>query len=306
MENSSLVIECPRQTRSGQPVVLRALQWLCQHRLELGFITAGYLIFIITAHDLMQQPAYWVQGKLGSHRSWNNLVAAVAIPSLIAFCIWVIRGLRGHARLGIATIYIAITVLLCAVFFFTLLCMNIEAIHFPQYAILAVLIFALTSSFAQTIVWATLAALLDEGYQYLVLYPDRRIYMDFNDVILNTLGAGFGLVTLYAFGVTSETTVCGGQPRRFWRSKAAIATALVIVTAISLYAVGRLHVLAPKGSQGWGLVLRRAEPPATFWSHISWGKTFHEVLPWEWLIVTVALLGFYGLLDKLKAVEVCP
>lgn len=289
----------PRLSTPQRPIIVRLVQWLSLHRLWLAVITVGYLAFTITAHDVMQQPAYWAQARLGSHRSWNNFVAAIAIPGLIVFCLWLINAVRRHERKGVAGAYLAITVALSALFFNTLLCMNIETVHFPQYAILALLLFAMTGGYDQTVIWCVLAALLDEGYQYFVLYHDRRIYMDFNDVLLNTLGAGLGLVMLYAFGCTRRTVFASDHKSgSFWKSKAAIVTGVLAIGAVVLNALGRLRLLAESDPKGWCIALRRSEPVTTFWNHISWGKTFHEVQPLEWIAASAVLIPFYMLLDR--------
>jgi hypothetical protein len=73
-----------------------------------------------------------------------------------------------------------------------------------------------------------------------------------------------------------------------------------------LTAVGRLRLLAdPDGPAA--IVLRRGGPSSAFWTHTTWGKTFHEVQPWEFLVVMVPLtllfipLDWWGLWPQAQA-----
>jgi VanZ family protein len=75
---------------------------------------------------------------------------------------------------------------------------NVENIHFPQYAVLTLTIFALFKHFGATVFWVTLSGVFDEGYQYFVLYRNNNIvYLDFNDIVLNLIGAGIGVALIY-------------------------------------------------------------------------------------------------------------
>lgn len=82
-----------------------------------------------------------------------------------------------------------------------LLVANVELIHFPQYAILAVLSGLAGASPAAAWVLASGAGVLDEVYQYLVVYAERpEAYLDFNDMLLNAIGAAWGVLVLLALG----------------------------------------------------------------------------------------------------------
>ena len=91
-----------------------------------------------------------------------------------------------------------------------LLVTNIELIHFPQFALLAVLFLA--AGFEAKTAWllATLAGFADETYQHHVLYRNNpNTYFDINDIVLNTIGAAwgtclFGATKLRAQGATVD------------------------------------------------------------------------------------------------------
>ena len=74
-----------------------------------------------------------------------------------------------------------------------LLVANIELVHFPQYALLASVLYA--GGLEPEAAWllAAVAGSFDELYQHLVIYADRPdTYLDYNDMILNALGAAAG------------------------------------------------------------------------------------------------------------------
>lgn len=291
-------------SRAG--LVARGVAWLERHALICGLFAIGYLVAVTLLHDLMQQPAYWAQGQL-SHRSWNRLVTLVSAPILVVFCIGVVWSLRRHPHPGTVVVYVAITVLLAIASFRTLLVMNIEVIHFPQYAILVCLLFPLRFRYGETVVWATLGALIDEGYQYFYLYADRRIHFDFNDIILNTIGAGFGVVLLLtALPARPPGHRMSGSAHfaRFVVSPACVATWAALLGCGVLYGLGRLRLLPlPAGSDAWAIVLRRGGPSSAFWTHTDWGKTYHDVQPLEWLLITAVLVGIYFALDVISPVK---
>jgi len=290
--------------RRAESTTVRCVRRMSRHRIAVALSAALYLGFVVTMHDVMQRPAYWVQGQL-SHRSWNNLVTAVALPVLAALCIWFLVRIRHHERMWIAGAYLALTVILSAVFFRTLLCMNIEIVHFPQYAILAVMLFALTGSFGQTIIWTTLAGLMDEGYQFFYLHAHWGTYLDFNDVILNTLGAGLGLVMLYGAGVCAQLSRTKSPPLRprLLTSPAGVAIGMLVVACAGMYAAGLLRLLPSADINPWTIVLRRGGPLTRFWTFTDWGKTYHEVQPAEWVVITIVLIAVYALLDRVSPPE---
>jgi hypothetical protein len=79
----------------------------------------------------------------------------------------------------------------------SLLVASVENIHYPQYALLAVLLGR--AGFAAEASWlaATGLGVIDELYQYLFLPRGRPTYLDWNDMVLNGLGAAFGTVALF-------------------------------------------------------------------------------------------------------------
>ena len=274
------------------------IHWLSTRRTWVAVFAIIYCVTMTLSHDVMQQPAYWAQGQL-SHRRWNNLVAAVGVALLIVFCVWLGRVIRQHERRRLAVFYLATTIVVAVLSFHTLLVMNIEVVHFPHYAILAVLLYCITRGHADTIILATLAGLIDEGYQYFYLYADRGIHFDFNDVILDTIGAGFGhvLIIIFANGTPRncrpEATTLG----RLGRSPVCITAVGLLTAGILAFSVGWIRILRDADAPLWAVILRRGGPSTRYWTPTTWGTTYHEVGPLEWLLVSIALCALYAALD---------
>ncbi len=123
-----------------------------------------------------------------------------------------------------------------------LLTTYVEAIHYPQYAIIT-LLFAWALDPARERwplleVWLLVfwLSVLDEAYQYLSLAARQGTYFDFNDLWLNQLGVLAGLLLYYGFRERPESAM--GMPRvRRWLLGTSGAIAL---SAITLGATGRL------------------------------------------------------------------
>ncbi|MCB0476370.1 MAG: hypothetical protein KDC69_11885, partial [Flavobacteriaceae bacterium] len=101
-------------------------------------------------------------------------------------------------------IYLLFNTLFAIVVVKTLFVINIELIHFPQYALFAILVFPLARCYNSTLLWSFQAGALDEAYQYFYLAPNDTSYYDFNDLITNLVGASFGLIFLKSFGVKEK------------------------------------------------------------------------------------------------------
>lgn len=145
---------------------------------------------------------------------YNEFLAAGC--ALLATGIWIALGLRRHKRAHLlwvaATLLIAFAMLAQRV----LLVASIENIHYPQYALVAFLLGRGGVPLEATWLGATALGAVDEGYQYVFLRSGRPEYLDWNDILLNAVGAAFGLVALLAAngqsatGVHFSTRVAGG------------------------------------------------------------------------------------------------
>ncbi len=112
-----------------------------------------------------------------------------------------------------------------------LLVTNIELIHFPQFGLIAVLFLLAGVSPRTAWICGTLAGLLDETYQHLVLYAGvANTYFDINDILLNSVGAAWGVCLFGAAQLAAE----GPKVDRtaVLRFGAVLATALLIAVIL--------------------------------------------------------------------------
>ena len=128
-----------------------------------------------------------------------------------------------------------------------------EAFHYPQYALLAILIArALDPGHrllvaGRVLVWTTFAGVLDELLQYLWITASYSHYFDFNDVLVNLVAATAG-VLLWAGSAPGAVRVRANAPKTALAVVASLA--LVIAAAIG---VGRLQLSPPHDLPPGGL-----------------------------------------------------
>jgi hypothetical protein len=138
----------------------------------------------------------------------------------------------------------------------------IEDVHYPQYALLAFLIARGTSSAEAGWLAATVLGAIDEGYQFAALPRGTPAYYDWNDVVLNGIGAAFGAVIVLMLD--------RGNGRRVvsWRAMVPIgATACLTALLLSPPTLSAFFTLTPGG------------------------RRFHQVPSWEALPTVLILWG---------------
>lgn len=139
---------------------------------------------------------------------------------------------------------------------------NIEIIHFPQFGLIAGLLLAAGLAAEPAWVLATAAGILDETYQQLVIYADRAdTYLDFNDMILNALGAAW-IVVVFA--------PHAAQRPSWLRWPRAMAWVLPIVVAASVLAPPQLTPFL-RPSAGFTLYRVIGLSEALTWGALIWG-----------------------------------
>ena len=100
---------------------------------------------------------------------------------------------RRRSAVGTATIVLAAVTIAAQM----LIVLNaVEDVHYPQYALLMFLLGRGMANLEGA--WLSTAALgaVDEGYQFVALPRGTPTYFDWNDVVLNAIGASFGVLAL--------------------------------------------------------------------------------------------------------------
>ncbi len=147
---------------------------------------------------------------------------AVGVLSLAAVWLW---ASRDRVTFGVAiTGLLALTVIA-----HKLIVVNaVESIHYPQYALLVGLLARAGAGLEPAWLVATGLGAIDEGYQALALPRGAPDYFDWNDVVLNGIGATFGVVIVLAF--MRASAMRAARPLRIatWLFAAALLVAIVV------------------------------------------------------------------------------
>jgi hypothetical protein len=174
---------------------------------------------------------------------------------------------------------------------------NVERIHYPQYAILSILLLMSFGHEFFVVFLATFAGMIDEFTQF-VWHPQHTKYLDFNDFVLNALGALLG-VTLF-LTLSSRARLATRKLRRI-----RIVTYVVAGSILGLAGVGALMGrIIPYMGEGHNFqVLTRIDGKLAFvlsfidnpdfWTVSEYGRRYHILSPLEGMIVLGLLLALY-------------
>jgi hypothetical protein len=144
-----------------------------------------------------------------------------------------------------------------------------------------------------TVFWVTVLGIFDELYQYTILTPFFK-YFDFNDMILNLLGAGLGVVLIF---ISAQVAV---RQRAWYGLSSLWAWGIFLAMAIILSWAG-VFALYPSEAGLTNvplIILNRAAPAGSFWTEAYQGRFFHIIRPGEGILMMTILFIFYQFLDN--------
>ncbi len=186
------------------------------------------------------------------------------------------------------------TLLFMAISQWMLMSVHTEAVHFIQYGILGVLVFFIVRRIPATLIITTVIGMVDEGYQYWVLYKGWVSFFDLNDIILNAVAAGLALLYLLSVSPhlfadeTDDPWIVRNVDLLVLLVLAVLLGAGLITHTIALY---RPPDLDPESVL---LILNRNPPPTEFWFDAWWsGRRYHSLSPINGFLVLAAVLHFY-------------
>lgn len=266
----------------------KLIDWLSHHRAFNLLIILFYFIAVVLPHKRFGTFLNTKVFKGITRDEYNNMVL---FGGLILLSIFILILLRNSAKTEYKRrlwIYMAANVLFSAIILNLLFVINIEVIHFPQYAFFAIIAFPLLLNYQQTLIWSTLAGAIDEAYQYFYLSPNDTGYYDFNDVVTNLVGAVFGLLFLWSFGI-KETN----KPN-FFKSSAFYALTSLLVLIFIAFSTSYLSIY-PDDNAAYQIVKKM---PDGFWSTVHPNVTYHVMLPLEGIAITILLILFYYQIGK--------
>lgn len=146
----------------------------------------------------------------------------------------------------------------------------VESIHYPQYALIVLLLARAGSGLEAAWLGGTVLGAVDEGYQAVALPRGAPGYFDWNDVVLNGIGAAFGVLLVLAFSRMGRRTEI-----RSAATRGAIVLAAVVIAALLSPPVWSPFLEATPG-----------------------GRMFHRLAASEALVVLAAVHAFVVWLQR--------
>lgn len=260
-------------------------------------LTVIYFLATSLPHDLGQQATLGAYDRFTKQAVDRAFIAAAILAFAVGawFCISRLQSARRSGTLPRIT---ALAVLWLALFlasFRWLFYANAEIVHFPQFAILALLLFALTGSHARTLFAVVVLAIVDEAYQYWFIYNPRfPSLLDFNDVLFDTLGGAAACLLLHLDGAPRQPR---SRPTRWRRSPMLWIPVAVLLIAVALHQVGMLGLYPDLEGEERPIQLsrQRMEP---YWREIPGGRVHHVLRPWEALPILALIIVSFASMDQ--------
>ncbi|NTV84042.1 MAG: VanZ family protein, partial [Bacteroidales bacterium] len=240
--------------------------WLGRNKLIAILLAIMTYFSIVTFHDEITQVAIKMRNAIG--RDQYNAYLAYGFLALLLMVVtyftWKIYS--GQQKMLNIILAVMITVMMLFSFRF-LMVYNIEAIHFVEYAILAIILLPVFRSYGETVFWVTLLGMLDELFQYIYLVPEFE-YFDFNDNVLNLLGAGLGVIIVHTLGGNILV-----MKKLIWYRSPAILTGIgLLLLFFILQFTGKMTINPTVGIENWFSLNRATMPAGEFWKEAYPGR----------------------------------
>lgn len=268
------------------------IEWLRKHPVLTCILATGYFFAVVLPHEHVQ---VFVAG-LFEGMTREEYQAIILVSGLVLFGVYLaVLGALAvlNRRVNATLAYLAVTLFLLVLSVHILIIHNFEMIHFPQYIFLAILIFPLVMRYGEAVFWTTLLGAIDEAYQYFYLAPHRTAYFDFNDIILNLLGAALGVLLIFSSGVISRAYTY----EKWYASPVFRVTMGLLIGVTFLLQTPLLSIYPPAdGSTAWAVLVKAK--PSGFWEQVPHlNDKFHIVRPLEGIILVILLLLLYYTMD---------
>lgn len=253
-------------------------------------VVAAVVYSVVTTlqHDWAQQFVRNVQRV----PVWTVVSLALVTIFLLVLTAAALRSLRFHQDRQFLGLSWAISAFLLYLSDALLMSVHTEAVHFLQYGILSSIAYLGFRNTPTTLAFVSVVGLLDEAYQYWGLYSGWGIYYDWNDVLLNVLAGGVGLLFLLTL---RPSLFAREHSKGFLVRYADLLTlgGLVVIIAAGLM-LGMIAQHPTTDMSGVHLLLDRGGPDSRFWLRAWWsGKFYHKVDLWVGLSAVFFVVLFY-------------
>lgn len=271
-----------------------SLEWLKRHRIVNGSAVLLYTLFILFMHDPMVSVSVALMNYF-TLPVYNMIVAGIAVCVIIILFVYVIsRYVRSPSDTGVKLIYLGAILTLLGIHWFVMLEMNIEVVHALLYGGLLILMYPLVGRLGGAVLFCLPIMLLDEWFQYQILYEEYVEYFEINDVILDMLGAGLFVVLLWIAGVKNFSN------KLVWWKRAEIWLVASVITLYTfLLATCVLAISADSACDHTIMLMSELKNFQSFWQvHPNTKAIYHVIGPVEGVFYIIGLSLFLFLLDR--------
>jgi len=260
----------------------KLINWLSTRPFIAIIIAMIYYALVIFPHEWVGVNVNKLFGSM-PRSTYDLIILIVSMVLLVSVLLFFGKRLLKHRDRKLLLFYFGLTLFFIYLTNSFLFVINIESVHYVQYAIGAILLFGIIGHYYATLFVAFVIALFDEGYQYFYLSPHRTDYFDINDIITDFLGAAFGLLLLKTLSIKAW-----GNSRK--KSTWVFLVPLVLLVAGFLFALST-NFLSIYPSEDQYMLVR--EMQEGFWTTVPPKVTFHVVGPAEGSLIIPALFLVY-------------
>jgi len=250
---------------------------------------AAYTVFILKGHNTFVNLSVFIMNSL-TLPVYNMVVKYTAIIVAIALVLILsVKLYRNRQSFQRKVFYLFTTLAFMAIHATYMFEMNIEIIHSFEYAILALLWYAATGRISSAIVFSLPFMLLDEWYQYKVLYPGYVEYLELNDVLMDIFGAASALIACWIAGLIHPLPFS----KKAMAAEVSLLLVLVSVALVGIYTC-TFAVHHSMVCNNTIFEFSRVEGYELFWhKHSFTGATYHIFTPFEGMAAIVLACAFY-------------
>jgi hypothetical protein len=271
-------------------MLLQTLSWLQKHRALNVLFVFIYGVALVFFHDFFVHLSVDAMNNL-SLPVYNKVVLIISICGGIAgFASLLYMLLKTKEDRNRKLFFLVFTSLLIVLHYMFLFEMNIEVIHVLEFTVLSVLLFPLLGSFGAAVAFTLPFIVVNEWYQYTVLYPGYIQYFEFNDIVIDLLGCGMAMIFLW---------IAGAKPKQafvFWIKPEIIFLMTVNLLFLVLLASCAVAFYPESKCDTTFLVLNQLPNPHLFWQTHVYGAVYHVMKPLEGLVaVNLVCLFFTGM-----------
>jgi len=256
-------------------------------KVKFAAILIIYYLAVVIPHEYVG--AFLASIFLPNYRTAYNWVMLIGVFLIIAgVALAVVRSVR-KSDITLLSWYFMVNIILAIICVNVLFVLNVEVVHFVQYAIFAFICFRVTDSYHATAIISIFAGAGDELFQYIVLTPDTNMYYDFNDVVINAVGVGFGLILTRSLHPAAKFF----SWRYFLRSYVFIGL-LLFTLFLAIGFITGIIAYGPDLDAAFVFTKERYG----FWHVVHPDIKFHIVKPMEALLILTALVVWYTHLEQ--------